>query len=105
LEIRLLEKIRKKIQRVMNLLFISIINHALKPLNKKLEETFCKEFNDLKTRALAYGKFQNRIEKNKEEVSLELEKRKHFLENELNQLKCKSPIKNLHLDDLNEKLS
>ena len=103
MEIRLLEKIRKKIrkkQRVINPLFNSLINNALKSLNKKLEETFCKESNDLKNRALWW----NHIEKNKEEVGLELEKMKNFLENELNQLKCKAPIKNLNLDDLNEEV-
>ena len=76
----------------------------MKSLNKKLEETFCKESNDLKNRALVYGEFQNHIEKNKEEVGLELEKMKNFLENELNQLKCKAPIKNLNLDDQNEEV-
>ncbi|CAF0787513.1 unnamed protein product [Brachionus calyciflorus] len=110
-EDRLYQNLQSKIENnFLSPYFSSLIEHAFKPLNNLLESHLFQDFNQLKTRALAYGEYDHRYEKDiknkNNEKGLELELVKNELTQVLNQIeknfKIESPVKEKDLDDIKE---
>jgi hypothetical protein len=99
---RIFENIQRKVQNgIVTPTFNIILNHALKPLYKKLEKALMGDFNELKKRSLAYGEYKKGYMNNKEEEGKSYNAIKEFLLSELNKLVTfKSPIAQIDLEKI-----
>jgi hypothetical protein len=98
---RLLQNIQNKVQtQIVSPTFNSLVDHVLKPVNEKLEKAFFQDFNDFKTRALAYGDYDFRYIKKKQENDVEIDKVKDYLISELSKLRFNSPILEVDLKEV-----
>ena len=98
---RLLQNIQNKVRtQIVSPTFNLLVDHVLKPLNEKLEEAFFQDFNDFKTRALAYGEYDFRYEENRQEKGVEMDEVKDYLISELSELRFKSPVLEVDLKDV-----
>ena len=98
---RIFENIRSKVERgIVNPAFNALLDHALKPITEKLEKAFFEDFNHLKQRALAYGEYDSRYMKDRQEKGLEMELVKDHLMSELKSFNFASPIAEVDLENI-----
>jgi hypothetical protein len=102
-ECHIINSLQAKVQQnVINPAFTATLNFALGPLERQIEEKFCKQFENLKKYALAYGEYDKRYTDNPKECGNDYNVIKDFLELELNSLGLPSPIQLMEVKDMDK---